>query len=125
MAESVPVSTPTPTETETAADGTPALLAQTHPAAPVPEPNPAPAALVPQPTTRERVAWYAGATILTAILLAAGFRLDTADITAPFYYDEDALLILPMVKATLERGSHRSEERRVGKECRSRWSADH
>src|SRR3712207_8158040 len=25
----------------------------------------------------------------------------------------------------LERNDHRSEERRVGKECRSRWSPDH
>jgi hypothetical protein len=119
MAESAPVSTPTPIETETAANGTPALLAPNHPAAPVPEPSPtpqpaatpAPAELVPQPGLRERVAWYAGAAALTAVLIAAGLRLDAADITAPFYYDEDALLILPLVKATLERGSHWRNER--------------
>src|SRR5262249_31522185 len=49
--------------------------------------------------------------VLTCLLVAAGLRLDAADITAPFYYDEDALLILPMVKATLERGSHWRNER--------------
>src|SRR5262249_15222916 len=38
------------------------------------------------------------------VLLFAGLRLDKVDFTAPFYYDLDALLILPMVKATAERG---------------------
>lgn len=107
MAESVPVSTPTPTETDTAADGTPALPAL----APEPAPALAPADRVPPPTPRERFAWYAGAVALTVILLAAGYRLDAADLAAPFYYDEDSLLILPMVKATLERGSHWRNER--------------
>src|SRR5271170_6821954 len=30
-----------------------------------------------------------------------------------------------LAKAALENGKHRSEERRVGKECRSRWSPYH
>lgn len=116
MAESVPVSAPTPPETGKAAavNGSNALLDPGHPAAgPAPQPAdaPAPAGLVPQPTRRERVVWYAGTAVLTALLIAAGYRLDTADLRAPFYYDEDALLILPLVKTTIERGSHWRNER--------------
>src|SRR5947208_7137791 len=121
MAESVPVpatpnpagpSHPTPVETELAPgglNGSSALLARTPLPAPpaeqpVPAESPAPAELVPAPTLRERLAWYVGAAALTGVLLAACYRLDRADIAAPFYYDEDALLILPLVKATLDRG---------------------
>src|SRR2546422_7403116 len=32
---------------------------------------------------------------------------------------------LPQLKAVRNEGLHRSEERRVGKECRSRWSPYH
>jgi hypothetical protein len=64
----------------------------------------APADLVPQPSARERLAWYTGAIILTCILFFFGLRLDRVTLRAPFYYDLDALLILPMVKATAERG---------------------
>jgi hypothetical protein len=64
----------------------------------------APADLLPQASTRERLAWYAGAIVLTSILVFFGLRLDRATLKAPFYYDLDALLILPMVKATAERG---------------------
>ena len=32
---------------------------------------------------------------------------------------------VPQVEWTKEKMSHRSEERRVGKECRSRWSPYH
>ena len=64
----------------------------------------APADLVPQPSVRERLAWYAGAIIFTCILLFFGLRLDRVTLKAPFYYDLDALLILPMVKVTAERG---------------------
>src|SRR6185312_14137395 len=121
MAESAPVpaappnpvgpSHPTPVETElppAGLNGSSALLAHTPmPAAPAEQPAPAespsPAELVPAPTLRERLVWYFGAAALTCVLLAAGYRLDRADIRAPFYYDEDALLILPMVKATLDR----------------------
>lgn len=114
MAESVPVSVPTPLETEkapaAAANGSADLLDPNHPAA-APAPAPRPADLAPQPGRRERALWYAGTAVLTAVLIAAGYRLDAADIRAPFYYDEDALLILPMVKTTLERGSHWRNER--------------
>ena len=60
---------------------------------------------------RKRVGWYAGAVLLTAIVLIAGLRLDALSLKAPLLYDDDALLIMPMVKATLERGSHWRNER--------------
>jgi len=59
----------------------------------------------------QRFFWYSLAFLVTSAVLAAGLRLDKADLRAPFYYDEDSLLILPMVKATLERGSHWRNER--------------
>lgn len=64
----------------------------------------APADLEPRPRWWERLAWYAGSLLVTSILVFFGLRLDRADLKAPFYYDLDALLILPMVKATVERG---------------------
>lgn len=67
-------------------------------------PPTAPADLVPHTALRNRVAWYAGTLALTVIILFAGLRLDAIDLHAPLEYDRDVLLILPMVKATLERG---------------------
>jgi MFS family permease len=67
------------------------------------DPAPEPAA-DPPPRWRERVAWYAGTALLSCALVAGGLRLDRADLAAPFYYDLDALLMLPFVKATVERG---------------------
>jgi hypothetical protein len=64
----------------------------------------APADLDRAPRWWERFAWYAGAVLLTCVLISTGLRLDRADLRAPFYYDLDSLLILPMVKATVERG---------------------
>ncbi|MBA4188004.1 MAG: hypothetical protein C0467_08290 [Planctomycetaceae bacterium] len=64
----------------------------------------APADLVRRPGTRERFAWYAGTMLLSCILVFWGLRLDVADFRAPFYYDLDALLMMPLVKATVERG---------------------
>ena len=58
----------------------------------------------PPPGRKVRVAWYGGSILLTVLLVFFGLRLDRADIRAPFYYDLDALLILPLVKATAERG---------------------
>src|SRR5262245_55972041 len=75
------------------------------PACPAPvSADAAPADLVPPPSRRERLAWYAGAMLLSCILISAGLRLDSADLKAPFYYDLDSLLMLPLVKATVERG---------------------
>lgn len=71
----------------------------------------APADLVPQPSRRERLAWYAGAMLLSLALIAVGLRLWDRDFRAPFYYDLDALLYLPLVKTTIETGSHWRTER--------------
>jgi hypothetical protein len=59
---------------------------------------------VPAPGRWERLGWYAGAVVATCVLLAAGLRLDAIDIRAPLAYDGDVLLIMPMVKATVETG---------------------
>ncbi|HEV3385096.1 MAG TPA: hypothetical protein VG097_09780, partial [Gemmata sp.] len=64
----------------------------------------APADLVAPPRWWERFAWYSGSALLSCVLIFAGLRLDQADLKAPFYYDLDSLLILPMVKSTVERG---------------------
>ena len=78
--------------------------------APIASPK-APADLVAPPSLRERFAWYVGAVVVTGAVLFAGLRLDSASIKAPLAYDDDALLIMPMVKSTLERGSHWRNER--------------
>ncbi len=64
----------------------------------------APADQVAIPRWWERLAWYVGSVLLSCILIFCGLRLDDADLRAPFYYDLDSLLILPMVKSTVERG---------------------
>jgi len=82
----------------------PGLLA-TSGAAPLVDPEPpAPADLVPAPTGWDRLRWYLGSVLLTVLVLVAGLRLDKVDLHTPLAYDWDALLIMPMVKATLERG---------------------
>ncbi len=91
-----------------------------EPPAPPPEtlaqapaaPNPfAPADLVPPSAPRERVAWYAGAMLLSCVLVTVGMQLWSRDLHTPFYYDLDALLYLPLVKTTIEHGSHWRTER--------------
>lgn len=54
---------------------------------------------------------YGLAVALTVAALVFGMRLDKADFKVPFQYDYDALLILPFVKGTVERGSHWRNER--------------
>lgn len=82
------------------------------PAPPAAPPDPvAPADLAPVPTRRERAAWYAGSMIVASVLVSAGLRLDSQDLHAPFYYDQDALLYLPLVKTTVEHGTHWRNER--------------
>jgi hypothetical protein len=71
----------------------------------------APADMLPPPSRRERLAWYAGSMVLSALLVSAGLRLDSQDLRAPFYYDLDALLYLPLVKTTLEHGHHWRNDR--------------
>ncbi|MBN9517822.1 hypothetical protein J0H58_04760, partial [bacterium] len=58
-----------------------------------------------------RLAWYGAAVVATVVVLAAGMRLDQISLREPISYDGDVLLIMPMVKATIERGSHWRNER--------------
>src|SRR5262245_7152702 len=62
----------------------------------------APADLVPPPTVRERLAWYVGAVLLSCVLITCGMQLWKRDLHAPFYYDLDALLYLPLTRAIVE-----------------------
>jgi hypothetical protein len=87
---------------ETASPPTPESSGEMLP--PTYPPDAAPADMVPTPRLRERLAWYVGTALVSCFLVSAGLRLDRADLRAPFYYDADSLLILPMVKATVERG---------------------
>ena len=66
--------------------------------------QPAPSGLLPVPRLKERIAWYAGTVLFSLLLVFWGLRLDRADLRTPFYYNLDSLLILPMVKTTMERG---------------------
>ncbi|MBN9121348.1 MAG: hypothetical protein J0I06_19720 [Planctomycetes bacterium] len=87
---------PAPTEPAGAAE----------PEAPAPRPQP-----VAPATLRERLAWYGGAMLLSCVLVTVGMQLWKRDLKAPFYYDLDALLYLPLVKTTIEHGSHWRTER--------------
>ena len=58
------------------------------------------------PSRRVRLAWYAAVAAVALALPLVGYRFDLISLDAPLLYDEDALLILPMVKATIDRGSH-------------------
>ena len=97
----------------------PALLPDPASPAPAPAEPPAlpqaestvPADLAPPARRRERLAWYVGAMLLSVVLATVGMQLWNRDLHAPFYYDLDALLYLPLVKTTLENGSHWRTER--------------
>lgn len=80
-------------------------------APPFPDPATAPADLVPVPRRHERLLWYVGTMLLALALVAAGMRVWARDLGAPFYYDLDALLYLPLVKTVIERGTHWETER--------------
>ncbi|HEV3436083.1 MAG TPA: hypothetical protein VG122_01915 [Gemmata sp.] len=67
-------------------------------------PVPAIAAEVASLRCWERLAWYTGSILLCCVLVFYGFRLDQADLNCPFTIAGDSLLILPMVKSTVERG---------------------
>lgn len=54
---------------------------------------------------------YLAAVGVTAAVLVIGLHLRDADLSCPFAYENDALLILPMVKATVETGTHWRNER--------------
>ncbi|MCZ2341217.1 MAG: hypothetical protein LC104_05395 [Bacteroidales bacterium] len=77
-----------------------------RPSVAVPAPPRSPWRLRLQP-----LAGYGCAVMLTCGLLFFGLRLDRADFSVPFQYEHDVLLILPFVKATVERGSHWRNER--------------
>ncbi|QEL15763.1 NnrS family protein [Limnoglobus roseus] len=66
------------------------------------------AAAVPPAQTRwpVRLAWYVAVTVICFLLPLVGYRMDVNSFHAPLLYDEDALLILPMVKSTIETGTH-------------------
>jgi len=72
---------------------------------------PAPADRLPLPPRRARVGWYALAFVATAAIISAGYRLDEISLREPIDYDMDCLLIMPMVKATVENGHHWRNER--------------
>jgi len=97
---------PPPPELPRSLAGSPDRAGSLSPVVTAPQPpaGPAPADLVPPPRPGVRLLWYVGAMLLSVLLICTGLRLDRADLHAPFYYDLDALLILPLVKATLERG---------------------
>jgi hypothetical protein len=58
-----------------------------------------------------RLGGYLVFLLASVVVLITGLRLDCVEWRMPFSYDGDALLILPLVKATLERGSHWRNER--------------
>jgi len=68
---------------------------------------------VPAPTAPWTVCLfgYAIALAITAGVLYYGMRLENADLHVPFAYKYDALLILPLVKATAEGGDHWTNDR--------------
>lgn len=57
------------------------------------------------------IGWHFMFALATVAVLAAGLRLESADLRTPFAHHGDTLLILPLVKATVERGSHWRNER--------------
>ncbi|HEY1191151.1 MAG TPA: hypothetical protein VGE74_26185 [Gemmata sp.] len=83
----------------------PAAPAAEPPAPGAPEPVP-PADLAPPPRWWERLAWYAGSSVLATVLVCSGMRLNQQDLHAPFYYDLDSLLYLPWVKSIILHGTH-------------------
>ena len=90
-------------------------------AAAAPEEPPAPADVLPPPRAWVRLAWYAGTVLVTSVLAVFGQgvvrfdpatgRLTATDLSAPFTTDADAMLILPLVKAFVETGTHWHNDR--------------
>lgn len=89
----------------------PATAPDPAPTVPALEGPAEPADLAPPAAWRERLAWYVGAMLLSGVLATVGMQLWNRDLHAPFYYDLDVLLYLPLVKTTLEHGSHTRTER--------------
>ena len=63
------------------------------------------------------------------LIAEAQAQIDCVDVvSAKMLYDNNNMLKtakMPVTKKTASSASDRSEERRVGKECRSRWSPYH
>jgi hypothetical protein len=59
---------------------------------------------MPRTTWRERLAWYSGAMLSACILVTCGMQLWKRDLHAPFYYDLDSLLYLPLARSVIEQG---------------------
>lgn len=72
----------------------------------LPADPPAPADLAPPPSLWARLAWYVGSMVLSLVLIVLAFQLWKRDLRAPFYYDLDSMLYLPLVRTTVETGSH-------------------
>ncbi len=72
---------------------------------------------VPAPPAPRVAPWtvclfgYAVALAITGGVLYYGMRLEKVDLHVPFSYKHDALLILPLVKATVEGGDHWTNDR--------------
>ena len=80
---------------------------------------------VPRGRTADLILWANDQPIPTISLdVPTGFDASTGSVLAPAIV-ADTTLTLALPKIGLEAGSERSEERRVGKECRSRWSPYH
>lgn len=58
-----------------------------------------------------RLLGYGGFTLLAILTLFEGQRLDRADLNVPLAYHGDVLLILPLVKCTIETGTHWHNDR--------------
>jgi hypothetical protein len=75
------------------------------------DPSPSPGVRPPLPWWQELAAHLAAALATVAILVPGLALGPNTDFHAPFQYSQDALLILPFVKATVERGGHWRTER--------------
>src|SRR5262245_12470694 len=64
----------------------------------------APADLRPPAKWWQRLSWYLGAMLLASILVTCGMQLWKRDLHAPFYYDLDAMLYLPLTRNIIEQG---------------------
>src|SRR6476619_5566451 len=58
-----------------------------------------------------RITGYFGFVLLSVFTLVAGQRLDQANLGVPLHYEGAALLILPLVKCTIETGTHWHNDR--------------
>lgn len=60
---------------------------------------------------RDRIVGYCGFVLLSIAVVFFGLRLDQANLRVPLMYQGDVLLILPLVKCTIETGTHWRNDR--------------